>query len=92
MFLEWKEIVNIQAYETSLDSAVAKNYVKAVEKQKLVPVFEKTFGGSDKNVFAHHGIEGLVIATSMNQVHSCREYTNLTEIGQVIEILVDIAG
>lgn len=92
VFLEWNETVNIQAYETGLDSAVAKNYVKAVEKQKLVPVFEKTFGGSDKNVFAHHGIEGLVIATSMNQVHSYREYTNLTEIGQAIEILVDIAG
>ena len=90
-FLEWNETVNIQAYETGLDSEVAKRYVKAVEKQRLVPVFEKTFGGSDNNVFAQYGIEGLVIATSMNQVHSCREYTNLTEIGQVIEILVDLA-
>lgn len=69
---------------------MAKRYVKAIEMQRLVPVFEKTFGGSDNNVFAQHGIEGLVIATSMNQVHSCREYTNLSEIGQVIQILVEL--
>ena len=69
---------------------MAKRYVKAVEMQRLVTVFEKNFGGSDNNVFAQHGIEGLVIATSMNQVHSCREYTNLSEIGQVVQILVEL--
>jgi len=90
VFLEWNETVNIQAYETRLDSEVAKRYVKAVEMQRLVPVFEKTFGGSDNNVFAQHGIEGLVIATSMNQVHSRREYTNLSEIGQVVQIWVEL--
>ncbi len=90
-YLEWEEKLNIQAYETELDSDVAKRYVEAVEKQKLIPVFEKTFGGSDNNVFAQHGIEGLVIATSMNQVHSCREYANLSEIAQVTQILIDLS-
>lgn len=89
--LVWDEKLNIQAYETGLDSDVANHYAKAVEKQKLIPVFEKTFGGSDNNVFAQHGIEGLVIATSMNQVHSCREYANLFEIAQVIRILIDLS-
>ena len=90
-YLEWEEKLNIQAYETGLNSDVAKRYVEAVEKQKLIPVFEKTFGGSDNNVFAQHGIEGLVIATSMNQVHSCREYTNLSEIAQVTQILIELS-
>lgn len=90
-YLEWEEKINIQAYETGLNSDVAKRYVEAVEKQKLIPVFEKTFGGSDNNVFAQHGIEGLVIATSMNQVHSCREYTNLSEISQVTQILIELS-
>ena len=90
-YLAWEEKLNIQAYETELDSDVAKRYVDAVEKQKLIPVFEKTFGGSDNNVFAQHGIEGLVIATSMNQVHSCREYANLFEIAQVTQILIELS-
>ena len=90
-YLEWEEKLNIQAYETGLNSEVAKRYVEAVEKQKLIPVFEKTFGGSDNNVFSQHGIEGLVIATSMNQVHSCREYANLFEIAQVTQILIELS-
>ena len=73
--LEWEEKLNIVAYETPLSGNTAQNYKKAVEKLGLIPKFEKTFGGSDNNVFALHGIEGLVIATSMNQVHSCQEYT-----------------
>ncbi len=61
--LEWEEKLNIIAYETDLGGKAAENYRKAVEKTGLEPEFEKTFGGSDNNVFAKHGIEGLVIAT-----------------------------
>lgn len=88
--LEWEEKLNIIAYETDLGGKAAENYRKAVEKTGLEPEFEKTFGGSDNNVFAQHGIEGLVIATSMNQVHSCSEYCSIPEIRQVSEILVNL--
>lgn len=88
--LRWEEKLNIIAYETSLSGKTAENYRKAVEKAGLTAEFEKTFGGSDNNVFAQHGIEGLVIATSMNQVHSCREYCSIPEIRQVSEILVNL--
>lgn len=88
--LKWEEKLNIIAYETSLNGKTAENYRKAVEKAGLSPKFEKTFGGSDNNVFARYGIEGLVIATSMNQVHSCCEYCSIPEIRQVSEILVNL--
>ena len=88
--LEWEEKLNIVAYETPLSGNTAQNYKKAVEKLGLIPKFEKTFGGSDNNVFALHGIEGLVIATSMNQVHSCQEYTSIPEIRQVAQIVVNL--
>lgn len=77
---------------TDLGGKTAENYRKAVEKIGLKAEFEKTFGGSDNNVFAQHGIEGLVIATSMNQVHSCSEYTSIPEIRQVSEILVKLVS
>ncbi|WP_461882851.1 M20/M25/M40 family metallo-hydrolase [Fusicatenibacter sp.] len=89
--LVWKEKRNIHAYETPLTSDAAKHYESAVKKEGLTAAFEKTFGGSDNNVFAQHGIEGLVIATSMNQVHSCAEYTRIPEIAQVARILVHLA-
>ena len=90
--LAWEEKLNIIAYETDLGGKTAENYRKAVEKIGLKAEFEKTFGGSDNNVFAQHGIEGLVIATSMNQVHSCSEYTSIPEIRQVSEILVKLVS
>lgn len=90
--LQWEEKLNIIAYETSLSGKAAQNYKKAVEKAGLTAEFEKTFGGSDNNVFAQHGIEGLVIATSMNQVHSCSEYCSIPEIRQVSEILVNLCS
>ena len=88
--LEWEEKLNIIAYETELGGKTATNYKKAVEKAGLKAEFEKTFGGSDNNVFAQHGIQGLVIATSMNQVHSCNEYASIPEIRQVAQILVNL--
>ena len=70
----------------------AKHYESAVAKEGLTAAFEKTFGGSDNNVFAQHGIEGLVIATSMNQVHSCAEYTKIPAIAQVARIVANLAA
>ena len=90
--LVWEEKLNIHAYETPLTGVAAKHYESAVAKEGLTAAFEKTFGGSDNNVFAQHGIEGLVIATSMNQVHSCGEYTKIPEIAQVARIVANLAA
>lgn len=89
--LVWEEKLNIHAYETPLTSDAARHYESAVAEEGLTAAFEKTFGGSDNNVFAQHGIEGLVIATSMNQVHSCAEYTKIPEIAQVARIVANLA-
>ena len=57
--LVWEEKLNIHAYETPLTSDAARHYESAVAEEGLTAAFEKTFGGSDNNVFAQHGIEGL---------------------------------
>lgn len=43
-------------------------------------------GGYDLLV-SQHGIKGLVIANSMNNVHSCKEYANVYEMQKVVEVL-----
>lgn len=78
--LDWEEAVNCKAYETKLDSSVAQRYRRACELDGFSAEFVKTFGGSDQNVFASKGIEGLVIANAMNRVHSCDEYTEVEEL------------
>lgn len=88
--LEWEESVDICAYETSLTSAAAESYRRAAEKAGVEARLCKTFGGSDNNVFAQYGIEGLVVATSMNQVHTCKEYSNVHEIVKVAQIVIHL--
>lgn len=83
----WKQKVHTTAYETPLSQQVVRNYVAAVEKCGLVPQLEKTFGGSDNNVFAGKKIHGIVIANSMYQIHTVHEFCNLWEMVQVVEIL-----
>lgn len=89
--LNWEENVDVRAYETDLESKTVSDYQAAAAQAGVEAHFQKTFGGSDNNVFAQYGIEGIVIATSMNQVHSCEEYANIHEIAKVAEILVHLA-
>ncbi|MGN0339100.1 MAG: M20/M25/M40 family metallo-hydrolase [Lachnospira sp.] len=88
--VSWKDEVHIRAYETPPDSSVVLNYEEAVRKAGLNPSLEKTFGGSDQNVFSQYGIEGVVIANSMYNAHSVQEYTNIHEMEKIVEILKNI--
>ncbi len=87
---EWTQQVDIKAYETATDSAVVADYRRACESLGITVSLQKTFGGSDNNVYANNGLEGIVIATSMNDVHSCKEYAHTAEIVQVVEILLKV--
>lgn len=86
--LGWRQQVDIEAYETGKASQVIIDYQRACEQSGVEPKLIKTFGGSDNNVFAQNGIEGIVIATSMNNVHGCKEYANIFEIAKVSEIVL----
>lgn len=88
--LKWEETVDIKAYETDLNSRAVIEYKEALQKAGVEPKLLTTFGGSDNNVLTQYGIDGIVIATSMNCVHSCKEYTNVHEIAKVAEILVHL--
>lgn len=85
--LDWEEFINCIAYETKLNSTVAEQYREACALVGLSAEFVKTFGGSDHNVFATKGIEGLVISNAMNRVHSCEEYTDVEELIKSTQIV-----
>ena len=85
--MDWTQQIDIQAYETATSESIISRYVAACGLCEVEPKLIKTFGGSDNNVFSQHGIKGLVIANSMNNVHSCKEYANVYEMQKVIEML-----
>ena len=74
------------AYETPLDSPVMARFKAACGSLGLPVSVEGTFGGSDNNHLALHGIAGLVIATAMSQCHSCEEYTTAGELARAAEL------
>lgn len=87
---EWNETVDIRAYETGLGSAAVNEYKDAARQADVEVNCLKTFGGSDNNIFALHGIEGIVVAVSMHDVHSCEEYANVYEMSAATRILVNL--
>ena len=50
----------------------------------------ETFGGSDNNVLAERGINGIVIGNAMNKCHSCEEYTTIEELCNIAELTTSL--
>lgn len=77
---EVQHTTHFHAYCTDLSHPVVRRFESACEQLKLPVNLCRTFGGSDNNHLAHHGIAGLVVATAMNNCHSCEEYTTMDEL------------
>ena len=72
--------VHVSAYYTPADHPATRRFQAACRQMQLEPELGKTFGGSDNNILSEHGIIGLVVATAMNNCHSCAEYTTAKEL------------
>ena len=68
------------AYCTDRSHPVVKRFEDACGALGLPVRLCQTFGGSDNNHFATHGITGIVVANAMNNCHSCGEYTSEEEL------------
>ncbi|MBQ8909600.1 MAG: M20/M25/M40 family metallo-hydrolase [Oscillospiraceae bacterium] len=72
--------VHVAAYRTDPESAVAKRFKTVCSELGLPGHLVPTFGGSDNNYLTQKGIQGIVVATAMNNCHSTREYTTIAEL------------
>lgn len=79
-----------QAYHTSESARPVREFQDVCKRMGLPCRLVVTFGGSDQNKLSEHGIEGIVVACAMHQVHSCQEWTSLSELEQVAGIVAGI--
>lgn len=79
-----------KAYATPMNHPVIKRFEKVCGELKLPFLPVKTFGGSDNNILAEHGISGIVLASAMNQCHSCEEYTSIEELMRAAELTLSL--
>ena len=84
--VKFESLCGCEAYETPTGHPVVLRFRQACARLGLPVSLEKTFGGSDNNHLAKHGIAGIVIATAMNRCHSCEEYTTAQELGRAAEL------
>jgi len=83
-----KHKIELTAYETPLHTSVVERFERACQKTGVPCHIHSTFGGSDQNNFALHGINGLVIACSMHEVHSNREHSHLDELESGVKLVI----
>ena len=81
----------IHAYRTAADEpAVTRLRAALAALGWGEPSLIETFGGSDNNVFALHGLRGLVLAATMELVHTTEEYTEIRELVRSAELTVKL--
>ena len=68
------------AYRVDPESPVANRFKKACTSVELKDELYITYGGSDNNHFYPHGLNGLVVASGMNNCHGCGEYSSLSDL------------
>ena len=78
----------VHAYETDRSSRAVGRFEKAARSAGLEPKLGVTFGGSDQNHFSRHGIEGIVAASAMHDVHTVHEYTRIDEMAKLTELIL----
>jgi tripeptide aminopeptidase len=87
---EFETSIGCLAYEIAKDHPVITRFQKACDKIDCPVELVSTFGGSDNNNFVKNGITGIVMSCGMNQVHSCKEYTEIDELERCTSILINL--
>ena len=83
--------VRIKAYRTSTDAVCVKRFQAACQELGLDGTLIETFGGSDNNSLAEHGIEGIVLSCGFVNPHSTTEYVRMRDLlvgAQLVEALI----
>ncbi len=82
--------IDLTAYETKADAPAVRNFRRACRRLGITPELTETFGGSDNNNFAKHGIEGVVISCGMQACHSLQEYVMLEDLALGARLVAEL--
>ncbi len=75
------------AWSVSEAAPICRRFSSACQAVGIEPKFESACGGSDASFFSAHGIQCLVLATGMHEIHSVREYTTIQEMETMAEVV-----
>lgn len=82
---------HVHAYRVEEDSETVRHYQKAAEAAGLTGTkLRTTCGGSDANRLNANGIEAIVVACAMEDVHTTKEQTSVSELVRAAELATSI--
>ena len=82
--------IAVKAFNVDENSETSTRFKKCCKSLGLSGELFETFGGSDCNVFAQHGVEGLVVATGMNNCHAVNEYTSVSQLEMAAKLALEL--
>jgi tripeptide aminopeptidase len=80
----------ITAFNTDENSEAVNRFKACCKTLGLSGKCDKTFGGSDCNVFAAHGVNGIVLSTGMNNCHGVNEYTSVSQLETAAKLALEL--
>lgn len=88
--MEVKIEEEVRAYRIPKEHEVVERFVKACAQNGLTDNLIETFGGSDNNHFVKNGMEGIVVACAMSNVHTKQEFTTESELAKSGELALTL--
>lgn len=82
--------VMLKAYETPETDRACVLFRSACSSLGLEGELVATRGGSDNNVFAEHGIKGIVLSCGMRNTHTVKEYIRIEDIEKGCRMIAEI--
>ena len=86
---EFTEITSYNAFSLTRDDPIIKLLSAAAQARGYELNLVPTGGGSDANVLNAMGIPAANLPIGMHEVHSTKEYTNLMETSETVELIVE---
>lgn len=89
--LDYGYEVFFAAYHVDMESDTIAHFKNACSGIGTMAEFIPTFGGADNHQFHAHGINGIVVACGMENVHTVKEYIkieNLVKGAELVEKLI----
>ena len=82
--------IAVKAFNVDKNSELTQRFKKCCTALGFSGELFETFGGSDANVFAQHGVDGIVVATGMNNCHAVNEYTSVGELERAAKLAFEL--
>ncbi|NJP40621.1 M20/M25/M40 family metallo-hydrolase [Oscillospiraceae bacterium HV4-5-C5C] len=84
------KIIHLTAYHISPADPALRDYQTVLHRRGLEAYAKPSFGGSDNNILVKQGLSGLCLFNPMHDIHTTHEYTKISELVEMTEIVKDL--